>query len=69
MRELNSQSHEASAAQLEVALEVTFESPTVVVNKFLTDIFQSRPVVNPDIFALRKIIYRKHNSVMNAHLC
>ena len=50
MRELNSHSHEACAAQVENALvktktkrraEESLESPTVVVNDCLTDISQS----------------------------
>ena len=75
VRELNSHSHEACAAQVEVALvktkikrraEETFESPTFVVNECLTDISQSSLVAIPNMAALRKIIHRKGSSVMNA---
>ena len=75
MRELNSHSHEACAAQVEVALvktkiirraEETLESPTVVVNECLTDISPSSLAAIPNMAALRKIIHRKRNSVMNA---
>ena len=75
MRELNSHSHEACAAQVEVALvktkikrraEETLKSPTVVVNECLTNISQSSLAAIPNMAALRKIIHRKRNSVMNA---
>ncbi|GCC40100.1 hypothetical protein chiPu_0024094 [Chiloscyllium punctatum] len=75
VRELNSRSHEASAAQLQVTLvktkikkraEETLESPTVAVNECLVHISQASLAVIPNMSALRKIIRRKHNSVMNA---
>lgn len=75
MSELNNHSHKACAAQLEIALvktkiekraEETLESPTVVVNECLTDISQSSLAPIPMVFALRKIIRRKRNSVINA---
>ena len=75
MRELNSHSHETCAAQVEAALvktkikrraEETLESPAVVVNECLTDISQSSLAAIPNMAALRKIIHRKRNSVMNA---
>ena len=75
VRALNSHSHEACAAQVEVALvktkikkrfEETLESPTVVVNNCLADIFQSSLAAIPNMAALRKIMHRKRNSVMNA---
>ena len=75
VRELNSHSHEACAAQVEVALvktkikrraEETLESLIVVVNECLTDISQSSLAGIPNMAALRKIIHRKRNLVMNA---
>ena len=75
VRELNSHSHEACAAQVEVALvktmikrraQETLVSPTVVVNEWLTDISQSSLAAIPNMAALRKMIHRKRNSVMNA---
>ena len=75
MKELNSHSHDASAAQLEVALvktkikkraRETLESPTVVVNECLTDISQASLPAISNISALRKMIRRKLNSVLNA---
>ena len=75
VRELNSHSQEACSAQVEVALvktkikrraEETLESPTVVVNECLTDISPSSLAAIPSVAALRKIIHRKRNSVMNA---
>ena len=75
VKELNSHWQEACAAQVEVALvktkikrraEETFESPTVVVNECLTDISQSSLAAIPHMAALRKIIHRKRNSVMNS---
>ena len=75
MRELNSHSHEACAALVEVVAlvktkikrraEETLESPTVVVNECLTDISQSSLAAIPNMAALRKMIHRKHNSVTN----
>ena len=71
MRELNSHSHEACAAQVEVALVKTkikrrAEETPVVVNESLKDISQSSLAAIPSMAALRKIIHRKRNSVMNA---
>ena len=75
LRELNSHSHETCAAQVEVAVvktkikrraEETLKSPTVAVNECLSDIPQSSLTAIPNMAALRKIIHRNRNSVMNA---
>ena len=44
----------------------TLESPTVVVNEYLTDISQASLPAIPNMSALRKIIRRKRNSLLNA---
>lgn len=63
IRELNSHSHEASAAQLEVALfktnkkkraAETRDSPTVVVNECLTGISQASLATIPDYVCFEK---------------
>ena len=46
--------------------EETLKSLTVVVNECLTGISQSSLAAIPNVAALRKIIHRKRNSVMNA---
>ena len=62
--ELNSHSHEACAAEVEVALvktkikkraEETLEPPTVVVNECLTDMSQASLAAVPNMSALSKI--------------
>ena len=73
--ELNSHSHEACAAEVEVALvktkikkraEETLEPPTVVVNECLTDMSQASLAAVPNMSALRKIIRRKRNLLLDA---
>ena len=75
MRELSSHSRDACAEQVEVTLlktkikrraEETLESPTVVVNECLTDIYQSSLAAITNMAALKKIIHRKRNLVTNA---